>query len=327
MTMTEIADQSFFNAFENTSKALSDPVVEAGLQQAREINVALRNGTLTRQEAAEYMRIFDQEWYDRGLMGEEMIVNGATRFYQEFHVEDEGSTLMLHEGGYNPQFIAEDKPMISKGFIIEQHDGVAALKLLGVCPAAPGDSQGNVSDLTFGIDLSMVNVDFPALISYERAQAWLEEFYPDLIAEIDERLLTHDGDSATSIISLKGIDLSAVDESGDAMLRTCQALHRYVNHIINPDQALPYAVSCNGYVGFPTDNGAFSYLLLESERDLMQLRAVTVQQFPTDTGELRLQFAVAGEVGGQEEGSLSPAVVSVESMTALYSIWSVYYDN
>lgn len=317
-----------YNGFENAAIAMKEPYVESVLKSIRGVNESLKDGQVTRQEAAEYASLYDMEWANLGLMNELMNITGMATYYQEFHAEDGGMSLVLKEDGYNPVFMAEDKPMLSKGFIVEELNGVAAIKLLGVCPPSEDTSFEQVPvTMNFGVDLSLVDVDFPNIMSAERARAWLQEFYPDLINEIDERLLNHDGDSATSILALRGLDLTPLDASGDMIMRSCQALHHYLNSVIEPDSVLPYAVSCEGYVAFPEPDGETSFMYLKNKCDLMNLEQISLYQFPGDDNELKIRIVLVGQTAGEDEGKYADVVVGVDSITDMHTVWSLYYNQ
>lgn len=149
--------------------------------------------------------------------------------------------------------------------------------------------------------------------------------FPDLIAEIDERLLTGNNDSAEAIMALKDIDLTMVENSGEVALRTCQALQLYINHVIEPDTVLPYGLTCEGVVAFRTEAGNYEHYQIQNDCDLMKLDLITLYQFPTLEGDVKLQFALSGAVGGRTEGELAPIIVGMDAVTALYSVWAAYY--
>lgn len=116
-------------------------------------------------------------------MGEGMVVTGKARLYESFKADDGGLSLLLSDDDYNsnPEFVAEDKEMQSAGFIIEERIGIAAIKLLGVCQVDRADNgidgQVRVDNMNYGIDIAMADIEFPEMMSYRRARAWLEEFF------------------------------------------------------------------------------------------------------------------------------------------------------
>lgn len=148
--------------------------------------------------------------------------------------------------------------MVFNGFIVEQNDNHSGPEIRVLARAYQADQSEDVAPAYFSVDTQEAVLDFGAMMSKDRAQAWMEVFEPELLDEIDERVMNAEtrGDAIKSLEDLK---INFLDRYKDEDLNVAStAFARYTAEAIDINPAYPFLVSVAGDMSIINSNGTIA---------------------------------------------------------------------
>lgn len=302
------------------SEALQDPHIVQCMKSVDAYNdeLAARKDTPpTQEELEQRVKEFDEEW---GLLGQPVKITG--------------NLIIPGEDGDSKMHYVEDFQVMSRGFIPLIADGDATRLLHGDTGAVCMAPMFRIEYLPDGMHVSQKydNEKLEAMDvvsstdilveaqqhSLEHANAWLENYYPDLMEEVDGRLYAGDVESETDmLLGLKGLDLSDISDDLAAQAR----LETYLTEIIEPDKFVPYIMGFKGDVFLPREGGymeqhkteAVSFVIIEAIRPL---------SMPNED-DVKVQLVVVARVDtGDRSTNPGQYVLTVDGINALHSLRS-----
>lgn len=302
MSMSELLDNNrgIIPELMDLEVATREPVIQRILDQMATLNEILLHDSdnITEEDIVTFVVDLDRQWLP--MLDEEMIISGGLRIRKTGDVRHGGCVVDYREPG--SEFVDTIVPgsvAISKGVVAEiGTDNVYRFKLIAQMNNTYFDPDDGLVEKTeiITIDPRYAEVEFDNVVSPERARAWLECYYPDILAEIDVRVFSHDGGSAESILCLRDIDISDIgkDEKPDFVAKL---LSLYINSVVEPDVQLPYAFIFNGRAVSDLDTTP-QLANLQASGHLMALESIIAQKFPRDKMPDEWLLCVIGAIHG-----------------------------
>lgn len=296
--------------------AFTDPFVKRVLEMGRTYNKIFEESAPTSEEAAAIVRELDAEWGN--------IKGTLIQYTGNVKVKELGDDEEIK------QIFLDGARVVSNGFCVEHNDTpfgeVYKVKhhLLVKFEDAYGtdadDEKANLTGATGDIYSSSIELDSA---SPERAKAWLSLSCPDLIEEIDYRVLNGLGDEGDALLSLKGLDFNKYTDLNDLFTRNC--VNVYLQSIIEIDTSAPYTAKLNGYVR-KSENLDILYNL-KADATLVYISTVGMQPAynldESDAGwSLSAFISILGVTRTDESEHY---VIPIETVQELQSIRSAYY--
>lgn len=230
-------------------EALTEPRVSLALAEARALDELLATSNLSEEDVAHLIADLDRVWAP--FHKQVMQVTGDVTVYNNCSSRQKGYVIDKSKDGGQSYHRSEcGEEMLSHGFVAEYDEsGRYRVKLITECTRAlvTNDGPANVKQ-TIGVDIYNVQIDFTEQQSFERAHKWLETFAPDIIEEIDSKILNGNVRSvADAILALRDIDLSAMlNYHGDDSLELGRCIKTYLEILLDPDLAVPYVIGFDG---------------------------------------------------------------------------------
>lgn len=148
---------------------------------------------------------------------------------------------------------AENLNCHAGGFVAHLDEyGDYSLRFLLALQTTDEDGKRGKTALSAPLD-TLVTSDM--VFSEERVEAVLETYIPELITEIDDRVLNKSSTFCEALSNLKNLDLSELedvrngDEENYTLVKNC--FINYLNRIMDIDNGMPYIVSYHGSIVFP----------------------------------------------------------------------------
>lgn len=317
-------DLDQISVFDDIEAAMTEPIIEKALQEARALNEMLRETTPTEEELVQLIEHLDKIWGN--FANQKMKVTGEITAYNNFATRYDGVIVDISDDeGESTIQQQYEQEMKSCGFIAEENAlGQYTIKLLGerqlgvAEDGIPGDSQ------YIGIDIDKARVDFMYILSKERAQKWLEVYAPDLIAEVDSILFSEGvNSSADAIAAVGNIDLSGLDECAWQEEQAAQCLQIYLEGIVNIDKSVPYQMGLDGYVLVDRDPTQAGTYITKQPNALMTVRTITPGTITID-GNVERRLFLDTILHTQESGEIHQYVCA-DAVTYCVSIRDIAY--
>lgn len=309
--------------------ATREPVVQRVLDQIATLNEMImhdRDG-MTEEDIVAFVVELDRQWLP--MLDEEMAISGGFRIRKAGDVRHGGCVIDYRDPGSEfVDTIASGSTAISKGVVAEiGTDDLYRFKLIAQMKNTYFDSDDGLVERTeiITIDPTYAEVEFDKIVSPERARAWLECYYPDMLAEIDVRIFDHDGGSAESILSLRDIDMSDIGKD-DRPDFVAMLIGVYLNSVIEPDRQLPYAFIFDGKAVIDIDTTP-NIAKLHAPGQLMVLRSIVVQRFPRDDMPDEWLLCVVGSIHGMSSDNEMEVELTIDGMIDLQSMRDKFYGN
>lgn len=193
----------------------------------------------------------------------------------------------------------------------------------------PNDSQegtGSDGELEGALaHLDMMNIEFD-IVSVDRARAWLGTFTPELLEEVDVRVLNAEGTEADAIMALKDFKFDLLGREDYAMAQKC--LNTYVEGIIQLDDEVPYSCHINGDIISSDENGQMSESPLETT-SMVFVRGL--KMYTTSGGRqggVDSRFYLEGSILAPDRRYVPiEAYIPIDSIENIVSLRSAYYDS
>jgi hypothetical protein len=263
MSIESVSNQPSTALFEAYDDVQLDPYVNAVFEKMKLYSELLKHEFVGSDQINEIMRELDDEW--DSLLRREAVLTGVMKFLpinlrgsegdpvRDFY-EDE--TVIF--GGVMPVQI-ETKYAFERTDDIDEDTHIYELQLHVTREAI--DSDGKLVRLTGTAALDdIVSLEFPNLMSTDRARNWLAYYHPDDMDDIEVSLLNSCTEECEMLLRLSdsSVDI-ARPHRGDTelSLRSAQALNIYTNSLFTFDREAPYIISVSGDALQPDDDGGF----------------------------------------------------------------------
>ena len=235
-----------------------DPYLGRVIEDMRTYNSLLRSQPVTIREAYEMKQELDDRW--QAVIGGEARVTGTMAFLSDVEqhheptlsidfFEDEPVTF----GGTMP--VPTDVPI---GTAIGE-DELHPYELHMLVTREALDGEGNLIYMTGSASVEeLASIEFPQMMSAERARKWLEYYHAEDIEDIDVDLFAPSKEECEILQRLNGhsVDIGAVHRlDPELMQRSAQALNLYTNTYLTFDQDVPYLMKVDGAVWEQDANG------------------------------------------------------------------------
>src|SRR5689334_6697530 len=189
-----------------------DPLIARVLSQARLYNDMLRAESVDDSAIFEIVKELDVQWAE--LLGEQAVVTGNVEFID---VNDETDDPRPVKEYYESQDVSFNgisaRTLDSKDSfgttLLEDGESQTSTYELRVQFIKEGiNTKGDVVHMTGSAALEdIISLEFQQMMSPERARKWLAHFHPDVIDEIDVRLLNPSIEECEMVMRLKDISV------------------------------------------------------------------------------------------------------------------------
>jgi len=313
------------NLFNETSNklteldaAFTDPFVEGVLETGRTYNKIFQEATPSAEEASLIIDELDTEWGN--------IRNSEIHYTGMIKVAD------LHNEGEVQQVFLDGARVVSNGFCIERGDIESGepykvrhhliVKFSDAYGIDSDDQKDMITRATGDIDSSLIELDSA---SSERAKAWLTLSCPELIEEVDFRVLNATGDESGALLSLQGLDFNRYADLNDLFTRNC--LNVYLQDIIEIDTTAPYSANINGYARMAEDQDTLYHLKVDTA--LVDMSTIGMQQsFNLNEGDTDWSLsAFISILGTSRNDAAQNYILPVDSIQTMQSIRTAYYEE
>lgn len=239
-------------SFDQLEMALSEPHVERVVQQAREFNELINAGPITAQELYDIRNGLDAEWGP--------LNRASVRISGRILVSDEDIDLAP------TYYSVDDQLAYSNGFDITvdtislddeggDEDTIQAYRIVHhmlinfeeALPAVAAMYKERGADVPpwTGVHAELDDISIqPEGMSVERAQAWLETSAPELMSELEIRVLDDVEGEDYALLNLVDFNPNDYADLSDEFTRKC--FDRYINSILDFDNEVPYTMSFDG---------------------------------------------------------------------------------
>ncbi|MDB5162915.1 MAG: hypothetical protein JWO54_505 [Candidatus Saccharibacteria bacterium] len=319
------SENNIENLFNESSKelngleaAFSEPFVERVLEMGRTYNEIFKEIPPTEEERAYIIQELDIEWGT--IKGTIIKYTGNVKVKDR---DDEGEVRIIFIDG------AE---VVSNGFYIEPEYANGRelqkvkhhlfVKFNDLYGDESGEDNGNLAGATGDIDSSSIELDSA---SAERARAWLTISCPELIEEIDLRVLNAAGGEDDAIVSLRGFDLSIYPELSDDFTRNCLTI--YLQKVVEIDLYAPYSTKLDGYARMLDDQSNLYTLKIDGALVYINhlILHPTFNLDETDTAwSLATVITVLDEDRTEDPEQY---IVPIDTFKELHSIRSAFYET
>ena len=167
-------------------------------------------------------------------------------------------------------------------------------------------------------------------ISPERARAWLEAYVPELIEEVDTRVLNEQSPYNSALMSLQGLDLNRYGDFSDKLLAKTTKI--YLDSLLEYDKQVPYAVAMGGVGVYLFDDDGVYEREVETETTMPPVLAYihgtkivqTFGDYIEGARELAIDMTILRVESSQDGQRMH---TQLEGLTAIESIRSSFYNN
>jgi hypothetical protein len=324
MSITPESDifHSFEANFGKFDEALQDPFITAVLADVNELNELLVTEVTTLEDAREIIQTLDTMWG---------VLNDST-------MKVTGNIAFLSPEGIPQTRYYEDAEMISKGFVVSgdpsDPEAYAGRHIkLAFLMEIPKNLRGEYGEVTEGTHLiGQAEIDQVELVatvhSVEHAKAWLTEFHPEIIDEIDSRLfnIENEADNTDSLLALQDFVIPEIE--GDVSTRniTLECVAAYLMGTIRLEQKIPYVTRISGRILLLDAEDSFVYAHISVKKRMIYVHGITILElsdvdYSTDeTSNLRTEiFLESTLINDDPEGSDIQARIPLDSLNGLES--------
>ena len=240
-----------FDIVDTFANVQTDPLLRNVFDKIRTYNELLVDQYVSGEQITEIMKEIDDEW--RQLMGETVIVSGNVMFANDMvaGISEQKTSSDFYEdhemefGGVLP-ILLESMPSSGDYKDDKLHQFRLELRLIreGLTPEGKRILMRGSAKLD-----EIASIDFPNMMSVERAYRWLDFYKTDELQEIEADLLNPSSEECEMVMKLAGltIDGRLPHDVGDGhALSTAQALNIYLESLFSFDKDSPYELSVNG---------------------------------------------------------------------------------
>ena len=309
----------FGSEFEMLESTMTDPYIESVLTLARQYNDILKNTTPTAEEKEAIINELDSEWGSALHMpmkitghisardGEDVIEKA---YYEDLDVISNGFCIT------EDQILIDDE-VVAVNYVVKHHFLVPGNRIAGL----NSDSEDFVGATG---EVDDVILELPTA-SMERATAWLTENYPEVIQDIDERILNAEGTEADSILALRGFELSPALAADTDFARNCVIV--YISQSLQLDQYVPYSVNLSGKVHLHNDDGTMSRATIKTGSSLAVFRGITMTKYNEEENDNYEIFVIMNLITEDRTAGATNLNVPLDTIHKAMSIRAAFYDD
>lgn len=253
MTQNERTPRDNLDNFADTQ---TDPYLTRVFEKIKLYNDLLLEQAVSQDQIYEIMNELDNDW--RQLMNETTIVTAAVSFVDEN--SSESTSVEVRSEFY------EEHEMIFGGVLpvrvgLEMAEG--SLYQLELRLTREGlTSSGNIVMMLGSAKISEIaSIEFPDMMSIERARKWLEYYNFEEFEDINVSLFEPSTEECEMVLKLKDIEINTVvsaDKDHAHSTRTMQALNIYTNSLFDFDSDAPYGLTLDGEAWSSDSDGTLS---------------------------------------------------------------------
>ena len=312
-------EASFDNQVEQLEGYLTDPHVEAVLNEARRMNITLNEAETTPGDRSRMIKSLNAAW--GFVMAMPVKATGriettaGKKYYEDLEVISEG-------------FIIERNPILVDEELVAMRFNVAH-RLIAPSEAAEGDSGEERSGDKRGYMYTSAEIDDVTLelpvASAERASGWLREYYPDLLKEIDEKLAKHEGAETDAFLALRDIELPKEMCEDTDFARSC--VTAYVDEALKFDALVPYSVEISGRAQINYPNGQIQIGDIPDSVELVFLRGVMIERYGSDDDNAYELFALVEITGADRSLAVREVRLPLQSFKSATSMRDSHYNT
>ena len=315
----------FYREFED---ARIDPFIRQVFEKMRLYNELLATEFVDSDQINRIMRELDEEW--DMLMRREAVITGIMSFLPvDAHgsdgepVRDFFDTETVVFGGVMPVQMAT-----RYGFerLDDDEDDHHTYELRLHVTREAIDSAGKVVHMvgTAAID-DVLSIEFPNVMSVERAKKWLSYYHADDLDDIEVGMLNPTAEECEMLMRLADITIDVGRPHKDVdhlTLRSVQALNVYTNSLFTFDKDVPYLLQVDGPGWQPDKDGALqpAYLSGRTMSSLDELAWLAADEQP----ETVVLPHVAARF--QSEDKDEPPIRMLVPISSIVSLRSFRYD-
>lgn len=282
--------------FEGLAALQLDPVVGGVIHKTREYNELLASEYVRDEEIHEIVTELDTIWLE--LLGEIAEYTGYALFKDE-NSDDEDEPIRSYYEEQSVQF----RGIVAQRVAIRSVDTGGSIDILDDSGGATEsifelrvgitregiDAEGNLLQMSgsFGLD-DMIRLEFDHIMSVERAQKILQYLAPELIDDIDVRLLNPSLEECEMVMRLAdlSLDLQAIGKMDEEQTSfTMGALANYTNSLFSFDEDVPYIVYLDGQ-GWSLDEVTGSQAAMVQAGGLVKIERILWISAPSDEDEV-----------------------------------------
>jgi len=295
-TSMDIPNHSIEADLKNFEAVLLDPVFKKGFDLIDQYNQILADQSVTYKELVLLIQEIDAVWHE--LIGRPISFTGMASFTPESYTD-----VMQVEKNYYEQmdmifggvsvFKEDDSPRsYDDDTVLSQVKFQIKLQREGI-----HTESYEVLTMVGAADASdIISIENDYGMSYERAQAILEYYYPDLIDDIDAILLNSENLSESELVkkiaSLE-VDVNSINDGGkkeaslQAKSKIMLALDIYTQNIFDFDRESTHGAVVNGLIYVKNQDGKFEIFSVDSRLLLSSLCLVWEDAPDDDVHTLR----------------------------------------
>lgn len=300
--------------------ALYDPIVKSAVDNARLYNQLLAEQSLDKDGLIAIINELDYALSPLikcpvGLYGNVEVIDtegDKTRKY----VED-------NQAIFNG-FTIDPIPVYADGELVDTRNVIKFHLYISITDENIEDA-GEATHIGAVAELDAVNLEFSNAVSYERSKAWLKSYCPEIIDEIDARIMNTDGTEADAVMSLRGFKLDLDDVDNKELALSCISV--YLSDSIQIDTQVAYSCNMNGNV-FLYDGDDYSelaYIKTESRLGLASdIRVIGFRSDdnPSPTYLVGVEMQI---VHPDRNQATIHCVVPIDTFKSFVSLRSTYY--
>jgi len=269
----------------------------------------------------------DAEWAP--LVGASIRISGKMTFPVSKPDANAGddSELMVETAYYRNQAVG------TRGFLIQkldtplddEHLNTFLYKIvLSVEREITGDEKLHENFTScYGIaDIDEISLNSDKM-SPDRARAWFAYFHPQLMEEIDERLLNGSGDEAEATMRLNGISEYLLDESSRHNSKVARDI--YLNELLQYDHDSPYSCVVVGECKIIDDEGDTREVCFEKSTFLSRVAFVSMECVTEDA--MFVPYVALTVITPDRTEKGVSMMIPLSNMLELTSMRSAYYSN
>lgn len=312
----DIVENQGFNPIDskNLRTAFQDPVITGLLEEASLANEILRESGGV-DEAVSLAKELDENC--KLIIGNVIKVSGVARSLDtDGSVEGMGGYLYDTTNSFPDSQYLYASSMVFNGFIVEQNDNHSGPEIRVLARAYQADQSEDVAPAYFSVETQEAVLDFGAMMSKDRAQAWMEVFEPELLDEIDERVMNAEG-RGDAIKSLEGMKINFLDRyKGEDLNVASTAFARYMAEAIDINPAYPFLVSVAGDMSIISNDGTIATaeaLLIDAAMSISDIRPVKFKSGEMEEWQLYIHGVVHIPDNSAEVSVLVP-ISSIDSL-------------
>lgn len=293
--------ESAFKADEETSReaelierAMQDPVYADTVRMVQDAKLRIDLEKMTLEAAKQEYQ--GGSFFDINvahLVGNTVEVSGPLSLYD---VNEEDGSTFLYQRGEVDNLTAKFQGFFVIDDVDERGQSKGPTISCGFEFLAEGENGAAVKTLAHGFP-SELRLDF-GMTSPQQAIAWLSVNAPDVIEQIDKKVLwTGDPYEVKALSQLADyrVKPSSYVASKEAELRLCAAIAQYLNSILSIDEDIPYRMDIDGVMSARNEkSGQYERITNVSYNRIFSIKSLALGNVVNEAGENEYKIAMYG---------------------------------